>query len=65
VAIAGDADGTATRNTITRVQQDGTCWLGGTTWQGQTAMRISISNWSTTETDVDRAADAILRSIVR
>ena len=62
VSVAGDGDGTATRNTIARVQQDGTCWLGGTTWQGQTAMRISISNWSTTEADIDRAADAILRA---
>jgi len=42
------------------VQADGTCWLGGTRWQGQDAMRISVSGWSTTEADVDRSADAIL-----
>lgn len=46
---------------IRRVQEDGTCWLGGTTWHGMRAMRISISNWSTTERDIDASADAILR----
>jgi hypothetical protein len=45
---------------MARVQADGTCWLGGTTWHGMGAMRISVSNWSTTETDIDRSADAIL-----
>ncbi len=45
---------------IDRVQRDGTCWVGGTTWRGRHAIRISISNWSTTEADVDRSADAIL-----
>jgi glutamate/tyrosine decarboxylase-like PLP-dependent enzyme len=57
-----DAD-SLTRDVITRVQHDGTCWLGCTTWHGMAAMRISISNWSTTEADIDRSADAILRAI--
>jgi glutamate/tyrosine decarboxylase-like PLP-dependent enzyme len=46
---------------IDGVQRDGTCWLGGTTWRGQRLLRISVSNWSTTEADIDRSADAILR----
>jgi glutamate/tyrosine decarboxylase-like PLP-dependent enzyme len=50
-----------TAEVIRRVQEDGTCWLGGTTWHGMRAMRISISNWSTTENDIDLSADAILR----
>ncbi|MGH8903246.1 MAG: pyridoxal phosphate-dependent decarboxylase family protein [Egibacteraceae bacterium] len=50
-----------TRAVIKRVQRDGTCWLGGTTWQGQALMRISVSNWSTTTDDVDRSVEAILR----
>ena len=50
-----------TAEVIRRVQEDGTCWLGGTTWHGMRAMRISISNWSTTERDIDLSADAILR----
>ena len=56
----GDVD-VFTREVIARVQADGTCWLGGTTWHGMAAMRISVSNWSTTEEDVDRSAEAILR----
>ena len=44
------------------VQRDGTCWLGGTTWQGRRMMRISVSNYSTTEADVDRSVAAILRA---
>ncbi|MGE5245548.1 MAG: pyridoxal phosphate-dependent decarboxylase family protein [Betaproteobacteria bacterium] len=58
---SGDPDA-ATREMIRRVQQDGTCWAGGTRWHGMEAMRISISNWSTTEEDVDRSVDAIVRS---
>ena len=52
-----------TGDVITRVQRDGTCWLGGTTWQSRQAMRISISNWSTTDADVDRSAAAILAAV--
>jgi glutamate/tyrosine decarboxylase-like PLP-dependent enzyme len=43
------------------IQRDGTCWLGTTTWRDLVAIRISISNASTTEEDIDRSADAILR----
>jgi glutamate/tyrosine decarboxylase-like PLP-dependent enzyme len=50
----------ATVDVIRRVQADGTCWVGGATWFGQQVMRISISNWSTQEEDVDRSADAIV-----
>ena len=57
----GDADA-HTRAVIARVQADGTCWLGGTVWQGKAAARISVSGWSTTEADVDRAVEAISRS---
>ena len=50
-----------TRRVIAAVQADGTCWLGGTTWHGMAAMRISVSNWSTTEADADMSVEAILR----
>jgi glutamate/tyrosine decarboxylase-like PLP-dependent enzyme len=50
-----------TREVIRRVQEDGTCWCGGTVWQGKTAMRISVSSWATTEEDIDRSADVVLR----
>ncbi|HVF34379.1 MAG TPA: aspartate aminotransferase family protein, partial [Candidatus Saccharimonadia bacterium] len=49
-----------TRDVVARVQRDGTCWLGGTTWHGLAAMRISVSNWATGDDDVRRSADAIV-----
>jgi glutamate/tyrosine decarboxylase-like PLP-dependent enzyme len=55
----GDDDET-TREVVRRVQEDGTCWLGGTEWQGRAAMRISVSSFRTTEDDVERSVAAIL-----
>ncbi len=45
---------------VRRVQDDGTCWVGATTWRGRRYMRISVSGWSTTDADVDRSAHAML-----
>ena len=50
-----------TREVIRRVQEEGTCWCGGTVWQGKTAMRISVSSWATTVADIGKSADAIVR----
>ena len=50
-----------TRRVIAEIQADGTCWCGGTVWQGQTAMRISVSSWATTDEDVERSAKAMIR----
>jgi glutamate/tyrosine decarboxylase-like PLP-dependent enzyme len=55
----GDDDET-TREVVRRVQEDGTCWLGGTDWRGRAAMRISVSSFRTTVEDVDRSVAAIL-----
>jgi len=60
----GDADA-FTKEVMLRVQDEGEAWMGGTTWHGMGAMRISVSNWSTTEADIDRTADAILRAAGR
>jgi glutamate/tyrosine decarboxylase-like PLP-dependent enzyme len=60
VLVRFDADDERTRAVVAGVQEDGTCWLGGTFWQGRAAMRISVSGWQTTETDVDRSVEAIL-----
>jgi glutamate/tyrosine decarboxylase-like PLP-dependent enzyme len=51
-----------TKRTIAAIQEEGTCWCGGTVWKNQTAMRISVSNWSTTDADVDQSIAAILRA---
>jgi hypothetical protein len=44
---------------VAAVQGGGACWMGGTEWRGRRFMRISVSNWSTTEADVDRSVAAI------
>ena len=58
VGFGGDE---RTDRVIEGVQRDGTCWMGGTMWRGRRLMRISVSNWTTTEADVDRSVDAIRR----
>jgi glutamate/tyrosine decarboxylase-like PLP-dependent enzyme len=55
----GDAE--RTQRTIAALQEEGTCWCGGTVWQGRTAMRISVCNWATTDADVEKSLDAMLR----
>src|SRR5215468_7128151 len=50
-----------TQEVVRRVQEEGTCWCGGTVWQGKSAMRISVSNWSTTREDVEKSAKAVIR----
>ena len=55
----GDAE--LTRKIVEEIQKDGTCWMGLTSFQGKTAMRISVSSWATTDADVDKSLSAILR----
>jgi glutamate/tyrosine decarboxylase-like PLP-dependent enzyme len=55
----GDAE--TTNRIVNEIQTDGTCWCGPTVWQGQTAMRISVSSWATTDADVERSLEAIIR----
>ena len=50
----------ATESVIDAVQDEGTCWVGGTTWKGHRAMRISVTNWATSPTDITRSAAAIV-----
>ena len=59
----GFGDDARTDRVVANVQHDGTCWMGGTTWHGDRLMRISVSNWTTTEDDVDRSVDAIRRAM--
>ena len=51
-----------TTRVIEAVQADGTCWCGGTVWQGRTAMRISVSSWATRDDDVERSLEAMIRA---
>jgi glutamate/tyrosine decarboxylase-like PLP-dependent enzyme len=54
-------DDALTRRIIDEIQRDGTCWCGVTVWQGHTLMRISVSNWSTSDADVDQSLAAMIR----
>jgi glutamate/tyrosine decarboxylase-like PLP-dependent enzyme len=54
-----------TQAVIDEIQRDGTFWAGGTVWQGRTAMRISVSGWSTREADIDRSVAALLEAFAR
>ena len=60
-AATPEAGDVRTRAVIERVQRDGVCWAGGSVYAGRAVMRISISNWSTSEDDIDRSSDAIVR----
>lgn len=59
----GDAE--TTRAVIADLQAEGTCWAGASVWQGHTAMRISVSSWATTDDDVERSLEAIIRVAAR
>ncbi|MEW6702937.1 MAG: aminotransferase class V-fold PLP-dependent enzyme [Bacteroidota bacterium] len=55
-------DETTTRRIIAAIQEEGTCWAGASIWQGKTAMRISVSSWATTEQDVERSLEVMIRT---
>ena len=55
----GDAD--LTDRLERAIQDDGTCWMGATTWRGERLLRIAVSNWSTTEADVDLVVQTLAR----
>ncbi len=50
-----------TNRIIKKIQDDGTCWCGGTVWKGITAMRISVSSWMTTEEDIKISSATIIK----
>ena len=65
VLVRFDDDDEATNSVVERVQQDGTCWLSGSSFRGQAVMRVSVVGWQTTADDVDRSAEAILKQLDR
>jgi glutamate/tyrosine decarboxylase-like PLP-dependent enzyme len=58
-------DDARTQRVIAAVQEEGTCWCGGTVWHGRAAMRISVSSWATTEEDVEKSLAAMIRMAAR
>ena len=65
VRVRSQSGENMTPSVIGRVQQEGVCWVGGTTWNGEAAMRISISNWATSAEDIARSATSILEAAKR
>jgi hypothetical protein len=57
------ADDETTTAVLRHVQESGEAWMGGTTWDGRAAIRVSVSNWRTTEADVDRTLAAFERAL--
>jgi glutamate/tyrosine decarboxylase-like PLP-dependent enzyme len=59
--LVGVGDAELTDRLERAIQDDGTCWLGATTWRGERLLRVAVSNWSTTETDADLVVETIGR----
>jgi glutamate/tyrosine decarboxylase-like PLP-dependent enzyme len=57
-------DAVTTRKVIELVQKDGVCWCGETSWQGNRAMRISVSGWNTTEDDIRKSAESVVKCVL-
>ena len=53
-----------TEEVVRRLLADGTAWMSGSTWRGRSVLRISVSNWSTTEDDVERSLDAVRKAVI-
>jgi aromatic-L-amino-acid decarboxylase len=58
-------DDATTAAVIATIQREGTCWCGGTRWQGRDAMRISVASWATTAAEAERSAAAIIEAARR
>ena len=61
----GDGNADLTSAVIAQIQREGVCWVGGTSWNGTAAVRISVSGWCTREDDIDRSAESIARATRR
>lgn len=51
-----------TRAVTERLLADGTAWMSGSRWHDRDVLRVSVSNWSTDEDDVERSLDAVRRA---
>jgi glutamate/tyrosine decarboxylase-like PLP-dependent enzyme len=60
--VAAFGDDARSERVLAAVQEEGTCWCGGTTWKGRAAMRISVSSWATSDDDIEQSIAAILRA---
>jgi hypothetical protein len=63
--LVGFGDSARVDDVVAAVQREGTCWVGATTWQDRRLLRFSVSNWTTSEDDIDRSVAAILDAAAR
>ena len=61
----GDGNADLTSAVIAQIQREGVCWVGGTSWNGTAAVRISVSGWCTREDDINRSAESIAQATRR
>jgi glutamate/tyrosine decarboxylase-like PLP-dependent enzyme len=59
---ASFGDDERTRRTVQRLLEDGSAWMSGSTWRGRAVLRISVSNWSTSDEDVAVSLAALRRA---
>jgi len=55
-------DDQRTREVTSRLLSDGVAWMSGSRWRGQDVLRVSVSNWSTDDADVELSLDALRRA---
>ena len=60
VSFGGDQ---RTEAVTAAVIADGTAWMSGSRWRGESVLRVSMSNWSTDQADIDASVDAVRRAI--
>jgi glutamate/tyrosine decarboxylase-like PLP-dependent enzyme len=56
-------DDETTAAVLAAVQKGGEAWMGGTVWEGRQAIRVSVSNWRTTDADIERTVAAFQRAL--
>ena len=64
IILAAKRTDQRTQEVVRRMLEDGTAWMTGSTWHEQSVLRISVSNWSTTEKDVGRSLDAVRKAVI-
>ena len=62
VSLAFGEDAT-TRAVTARIIGDGLVWMSGSRWQGRDVLRLSVSNWTTDDGDVDAAVTAVWKAL--
>jgi len=60
--LASCDDDALTKAVVSKIQDSGECWCGGSTWRGKAVIRISVCDWATKPEDVERSVRAFVRA---